>query len=441
MEKGMSKITQKFISTLIIMVMMMSMAMPLTVNAASYTIKQMKLNTIVFFTGETYSSIDYSCKRGVKETFTEQTAGIVWKINRLKNSIVVQLSDTKFRTIPVGDNIKGIRAEEVLDINVSTIEQLQQGDLNLNIDFKGIETEVIIENHALVNIEKTDNGVTLKVGREAEENKEADYAFSKVTVIKEGEEPVPFYIIKDASGNISLDIEGQKITAGAEAEIFEKITVGDTAELAIVDNKIVANNTLAIYDTEGSIYNTDEDNKGHEYLQIDTNASIGLNDQKDHLVLDGGTRLEIKDEEILQVDGEVTVGKGTEEGRKSLELTGNAIIEYKDQDVLKVDAGVEAGKDEEEFFVDVNGSISVPEDKVEDTTKGDTTKEETTWKEVLGGEGKLSYDPTQENADLMAGGKVVVNGTEKFNNLETPTNTQVITKIKSLISRIGLLFE
>ena len=155
MEKGMSKITQKFISTLVLIVMMLSMVMPLTANAAQgdYTIKDMRLNTVIFFEGDTYSSIDYSCKRGVKGTYSEETAGIVWKINRLKKSIVIQLSDLKFRTIPV-EQVTRIRPGKVLDIDTSTMEQLQNGELNLDIDFKGIKTEVLIENHSLVKFEK-----------------------------------------------------------------------------------------------------------------------------------------------------------------------------------------------------------------------------------------------------------------------------------------------
>lgn len=440
MEKGMSKITQKFISTLVLIVMMLSMVMPLTANAAQgdYTIKDMRLNTVIFFEGDTYSSIDYSCKRGVKGTYSEETAGIVWKINRLKKSIVIQLSDLKFRTIPV-EQVTRIRPGKVLDIDTSTMEQLQNGELNLDIDFKGIKTEVLIENHSLVKFEKTDTGVKLSVSGKGDE-----LAFSKVTIIKEGEEPVPFYIIKDASGNISLDIESKCLTAGAEAEIFEKITVGDTASLAIEDNKIVASNSLQISNAD----------KSQEYVQLDTEAKVGLSEDKTHLEAEGSARLEVKNEEMVQLDGKTTIGKGEDDGRTSLELTGTAKVEYKNEEVFQVDTEVDISKDENKFYVGADGTVEIKNEEVlnvetqldagkdgEKFVVGAEGKVDVKKEEVLEGRGELSYDSSQgENADIMAGGRLEVKGEEKFNNLENPADTKVIKTVKSLVERIRLLF-
>lgn len=231
-EVGMESIVRKSFLSLIIM-MLIAFAMPAIVNAAEnpvFTMEDMKLNKIIYFDGQTYSPINYSCKdKYKKEYHDERTAGIVWKLNRKYDSIVIQLSNGRFRTIKV-DDVLEIREGDFIKVNTSSLEETMKGNLKLNITIDGEENKVEFSNKALVNID-TNGALSLSA-------KEGD---SKVTITKKGEEsePIEFYIIKNAEGNVILDIDDQFITADAKAEVVQALTTGADAKLAVEDGVLV----------------------------------------------------------------------------------------------------------------------------------------------------------------------------------------------------------
>ncbi|MGN1298536.1 MAG: hypothetical protein ACI4UE_00920 [Candidatus Scatovivens sp.] len=285
----MSKLTQKFISTLMLVIMMATMIMPLTVNAAQgdYSIKDMKLNTVIYFTGNTYSSIDYSCKRNAMGTYDEETAGIVWKINRLKKSIVIQLSDGKFRTIPVSQVTK-IREEKLLKITVPSIEEAKDRQAKLNIKFSGENLKVDISNEAVAKV-STNGEISLGLEK----------GFSKLTITKGNEEPVELYIIKDASGNVTLDVDERKISAEAKAEILERITAGDKIELSVKDGEIVIANTAYIADAE------------EEKTYVEASGELSYDTKDSEADIMASAKVDVMDNEIINVDKVDTHAKKT----------------------------------------------------------------------------------------------------------------------------------
>lgn len=285
----MSKLTRKIMSILMLIIMMATMIMPLTVNAAQgdYSISDMKLNTVIYFVGNTYSSIDYSCKRSVRGTYDEETAAIVWKINRLKRSIVIQLSDGKFRTIPV-NQVTSIREEKLLKVTVPTIKEAKDGQMKLNIKFVGENIKVDISNESVANV-TTDGKISLGLNN----------GFSKLTITKGTEEPVELYIIKDASGNVTIDVDEKMISAEVKAEIIEKITLGDEVELSVNNGEIVLSNEFTVSDAE------------EENTYIDASGELSYDTKEPESDIMASAKVDVMQNEIINVEKVDTHAKKT----------------------------------------------------------------------------------------------------------------------------------
>lgn len=235
-ESGkMESIVKKCLSSLVVFMMLFTLTMPVLVQATEaegapkYTVADMKLNTIIYFEGQTYSALHYKCNNDKykKEVYTEKTAGIVWKLNKKYDSIVVQLSDGKFRTVPVSQ-VLDIRAEKFINLDASTLDELKNGQLKLNITILGEKNKVNISNSSVVSIGK-DGMLSLGI----------DNGFSQVTFDIEGrEEPIVIDILKDASGHVALDIENLALTADAKATLLNALTTGGSVEFSAKDGVI-----------------------------------------------------------------------------------------------------------------------------------------------------------------------------------------------------------
>lgn len=226
----MESIVKKSLSSLLIIMMLFTIAMPAIVNAAEakYSMKDMKLNTIIYFEGQTYSPIHYACnnEKFEKEAYPADTAGIVWKLNRRYDSLVIQLSNTRFRTIKI-DQVTGIRDEKFVNIELPTLEEVKNGEMKLNIKILGEENQVEFSNGAVARLD-ADGALVLGF----------ENGFSKLTINRKDGNPIELFIIKDASGNVTLDIDQRFISAEVEALLLEKIRAGADVSLQVVDGVI-----------------------------------------------------------------------------------------------------------------------------------------------------------------------------------------------------------
>ena len=276
----MESIVKKCLSSLVVFMMLFTLTMPVLVNAAEvapakpkYTVTDMKLNTIIYFQGQTYSALHYKCnnEKYKKEVYAEKTAGIVWKLNKKYDSIVVQLSDGKFRTVPVSQ-VLDVRAEKFINLDASTLDELKNGQLKLNITILGEKNKVNISNSSVVSIGK-DGMLSLGI----------DNGFSQVTFDIEGrEEPIVIDILKDASGHVALDIENLALTADAKATLLNALTTGGSVEFSAKDGVIKVGGAIsasgaqsgtAYIDASGALsYDTKEGENAD--IMADVNVSI-----------------------------------------------------------------------------------------------------------------------------------------------------------------------
>lgn len=250
---------------------------------ARYTIDDMKLNTIVYFEGPAYGSMDYSCIRGVKDNFTEKTAGIVWKINKLygNKSITVQLSNGKFRTIPI-EQVTYESQRKYMSVDCSSLKETLDGNLYLGIAFDGENTQVKLDTSTIAKLDISKDSIILG----------NDSGFCTLTITEKGkeDEPIELHIIKDSKGEIKLDFANAKISAEAEAELLETIKAGGKAHVSVKDGNIEVH-------AEGKV---DETKNGTNIVNGEATASYDINKRNDEdNDINAGAKLNVLGKNII----------------------------------------------------------------------------------------------------------------------------------------------
>lgn len=284
----MESIVKKSLSSLLIIMMLFAIAMPAIVNAAEeplYKMEDMKLNTIVYFKGQMYSSIHYACNNAkyAKEIAEEGTAGIVWKLNKKYDSIVVQLSNGAFRTVPVAQ-VTAIRAEKYVNLNVGTLDDLKNGNLKLNITIDGERNDLVLDNG--VNITGSLENTTIGFEK----------GFSKLTITKDGKTITDMFIIKDAHGNISLDVDERKVSGEVAAVIVESFKTGAEVSLEVNENnEIVLAAGAEVKDKNGE----------HTYVGAKGELSYDFDDPNADIMAQGEATLLDKSYASKKVDTQI----------------------------------------------------------------------------------------------------------------------------------------
>lgn len=229
----MESIVKKSLSSLLIVVMLFTMAMPAMVNAAkidkptNFTEMEL-LNKIVYFEGQTYSSLKYDVDNAkdyqIKEVCPADTAGIVFKLNKKYDTLVVLLSNGKFRTIKY-EQVTGIRDSDFIQVDYK-IDNLK--DLKFDLSIVGEENQIVLQNGVGVT---TDFDGKISLG--------FNNGFSQLTITRNGKQLTDIYIIEKANGKVVLDIDEKVISADVAAKMLEMMAAGGEVSLALKDNKIV----------------------------------------------------------------------------------------------------------------------------------------------------------------------------------------------------------
>lgn len=264
----MESIVKKSLSSLLIVVMLFTMAMPAMVNAAkiekpeAFTEKEL-LNKIVYFEGQTYSSLQYDVDNAksyqIKEVCPEDTAGIVFKLNKKYDTLVVLLSNGKFRTIKY-DQVSGMRDSDFIQVNFDRGTNLK--DMKFDLSIMGEENQIVLQNGTDI---VTDFEGRIALGFEN--------GFSKLTITRNGKQLTDIFIIEKANGKVVLDVDEKVISADVATEMLEIMAAGGEVKLALEDNKIV----LAAGAEAGK--ELDEDGKvTGEYVSADAEAVYTMGD-------------------------------------------------------------------------------------------------------------------------------------------------------------------
>lgn len=247
----MESIVKKGLSSLLIIMMLFTIAMPAIVNASEekFTIGDMKLNRIITFRGETFALNDYNCDGAVKKEYPEDTKALVMAIYKKEplrfahifkgkarqecNSLLVFIKDAGLRMIKV-DSVVSID-DKFIEINPDQTKLLVKQDdgvkMTLDIQITDLEGKKIKSSNSAVAYFNKDG--YLEIGMKE--------GTANITIQKDGQDVIaPISIVNNGEGKIAINLtDGLHLQAGGTAQFLELVDAGAAVKLDVSNEGVV----------------------------------------------------------------------------------------------------------------------------------------------------------------------------------------------------------